>query len=344
LEEDKPEMSQEIPNILIAPEAQALLAAEVERGQAGRELTGGLLFGHPLDAGQRLVVSSVRLSDDVGFGRGDFSLDQTRTSRQLDQAQQLDPQANYCGVWYIHRTPNRDLVDEEWRQAQVMLEDPDFRFEDLVCIVLSYYYGKLNIYASSLSRLQAARGQAPTPTELRLTTDWLAGSEASSLKPDPPPTDWYKAPEIATRLAKERQRLGAKFRVEPALTPDGQMYLRLSPRQRFPNMSFYMALNHGFPDKAPHVFLLIGGKPHRLSSPLLGGWGANRWLVELADELVQWLAFSTNEYLEAAQKALQRGSEREAADLLRLVLAIEPRTPGAARLLARAEGHLTSPK
>jgi hypothetical protein len=310
----------------------------VNRGRSAGELTGGLLFGYPLDEHQRLVVSSIRLSSDVGFGRRDFSLDQTRTSRQLENAQSLDPQATYCGVWYLHWTPNQELIDEEWIQAQTLLEDPDFRFDDMVCLVLCFYYGELNIYASSFNRIQSSRGQSPTSTELRVTTEWLSAPTARQhAAPTPPPIDWYRAPDVATRLALEHQGLAEKYRIEPAVAPDMQMYFRLSPKRKYEKMSFYLAIGNGFPDRAPHVFLLIGGKPFRISCPLLGSWAANRSLVELADELVEWLAFSADEYRVAAEEAYRRGELSEAADLLRLVLAIKPRTPQAARLLARVE-------
>jgi hypothetical protein len=334
-------MSQDTPIVVISPEARAVLAAEVDRGGASGDLTGGLLFGHPLDENQRLVVSSVRLSADVGFGRRDFSLDQTRTSRQLDHARSLDPKAAYCGIWYIHRTPNRELADEEWVQTQTLLEDPDFRFEDLVCLVLCFYYAELKIYASSFNRHHSARGQAPAPTELRLTTDWLSPeTTAAATRPPPPPTDWYKSPDAAARLSQERERLTEKYRIEPALAPNGQMFFRLSPKHKCEKMSFYLACESGFPDKAPHVFLLVGGQPQRITSPGLVNWSATKWLAEVADELVEWLAISRDEYMAAAEKALNRGDYQKAADLLTVVLAIEPRTPGAARLLARAQAPL----
>jgi hypothetical protein len=99
--------------VLITPDAKAALETEVQRSGIASELTGGLLFGYPLDDLHRLVVSSVRLSDEVGFGQRDFSLDQTRTSRQLKHAQSLTPEAEYCGVWYIHRTLYQELTAEE---------------------------------------------------------------------------------------------------------------------------------------------------------------------------------------------------------------------------------------
>lgn len=331
---------QDTPIVLISPEARAALEAEVNRGGATGGLTGGLLFGHPLNGRQRLVVSSVRLSADVGFGDRSFSLDQTRTSRQLAHARSLDPQATYCGVWYLHRAPNRELNGDEWVQTQSLLEDPDFRFDDLVCLVLCFYHAELKIYASSFNRHHSARGQAPAPTELQLTTDWLetpttAGAPRPAARPSP--ADWFKSPRVAARLNQEHQRLAEKYRVEPALAPNGQMFFRLSPRFKYEKMSFYLASGPGFPDRAPHIFLLVGGKPCRITCPGLTNWSAEKWLVDLADELVEWLAFSLDEYLDKGEKALSRGEHQEAVDLLSLVLAIEPRLSRAARLLARAQ-------
>ena len=333
--------SGETPIILISPETRATLAAEVDRGGMTGELSGGLLIGHPLDGNQRLVVSSVRLSADVGFGRQDFSLDQTRTSQQLEHAQAIDPRATYCGVWYLHRTPNQELIAEEWTQAQATLEDPDFAFADLVCLVLCFYNGKLTLYASSFNRYHSSRGQIPAPTELQLTTDWFTTPAAATCpSASPAPTEWHDSPDIATRLNQENQRLAKAYKVEQALAPNGQMFFRVSPKHKYERLSFYLAAGQGFPEKAPHVFLLVGGKPYRISTPGLGSWSATSWLVELADELVRWLVFSTGDYMRAAQEAFNRGKFHEAADLLTVVLAIEPRTPGAARLLARAQAPL----
>jgi hypothetical protein len=82
---------------------------------------------------------------------------------------------------------------------------------------------------------------------------------------------------------------------------------------------------------------MVGGKPQRIVSPGLVNWSPDKWLAQLADELVEWLAFSLDEYLVKGEEALERGDHRQATDLLTLVLAIEPQTPGAARLLARAQ-------
>jgi hypothetical protein len=336
-------MSQPSHMVLISPEGRAaLLACGNQNGVTG-DLGGGLLFGYPLDQDQHLVISSIPLKSEVGFGRRDFSLDQTRTSRQLDEAQRLDPRATYSGVWYVHRTPQRELTRAESTQAQAMLEDPDFAFGELVCLVLCLYSGQATVYASCLNRHQAAHGQAPSPAELRLTTDWMFPPKTAATSPAA--TDsrhWYKSPEMAARLEQEHQTLAERYAMEPGLAADGQMFFRLSPRFKYQKMSFYLAVGQGFPEKAPHVYLLIGGRPQRIASPLLGSWTGQRRLVELADELVTWLAFSIDTYVEAAHNALNRQRYAEAADLLRLVLSIEPRTPNAARMLARAEAPLVS--
>jgi len=60
----------------------------------------------------------------------------------------------------------------------------------------------------------------------------------------------------------------------------------------------------------------------------------------MADELVSWLAWSLDQYVAAAEEALNRGDYQEAVDLLSVVLAIDPHTPRAARLLARAQAPL----
>ncbi len=331
-------MSQNTPIILILPEARAALAAEVKRSGMTGDLSGGLLFGYPLDETQRLIVSSTRLGAEVGFGRRDFSLDQTRTSRQLAHAQSLDPKATYCGIWFLHRTPNWELSDKEWVQTQTLLDDPDFAFDDLVCLVLCFYYAELEIYASCFNRYQSARGQAPTPTELRLTTETVFTPTAPTPGSPPAPSlDWYRAPEVAARLDQEHQRLATRYEVETALGANKQMFFRLSPKHKYEKLQFYIAVGDGFPENAPNVFLLVGGKPHRLSTPGVVSWSANKSLVDLADELVEWLVFSVGEYMRTAEEALTRERFEEAADWLRLVLAIEPRTPGAARLLAKAE-------
>ncbi|TEU15607.1 MAG: hypothetical protein E3J21_12775 [Anaerolineales bacterium] len=336
-------MSTDTPIVLITPDAKAALETEVKRGGSTGELTGGLLFGYPLDERHRLVISSVRPSGEVGFGQQNFALNQTRTSRQLKHARSLAPEATYCGVWYIHRTPIQELTDEEWMQAQSLLEDPDFRFKDLVCLVLCFYSGELNIYASSFDRYQSARGQPPTPTQLQLMTGPLPTQAADVTLPSAPPptpTNWLDSPGVAARLRMEHERLAQTYRAEPAMMPDGQMVFRLTPKDKHQKLAFYLACGSGFPKKAPWAFLLAGGKRHPLSSPGLVNWSEKQWLVEMADELMKWLNWSLDQFVPAAEEALNRGDYQEAADLLTVVLATDPRTPRAARLLARAQAPL----
>jgi len=335
-------MSTDPPVVLITPDAKAALEAEVKRGGSTGQLTGGLLFGHPSDEHHRLVVSSVRLSDEVGFGQRDFALNQTRTSRQLKHARSLTPEATYCGVWYIHRTPNQDLTNKEWLQAQSLLEDPDFRFKDLVCLVLCFYQAELKIYASSFDQYHSARSQSPTPTLLQLTTDSLPTQADAARPPTPPPapTNWLDSPDVAARLRLEHERLAQKYHVEPTLMPDGQMIFRLTPKGQHSKLAFYLACGPGFPKKGPWAFLLAGDRQHPLSSPGLVNWSERQWLVEMADELVSWLAWSLDQYVAAAEEALNREDYQEAADLLTMVLSIDPRTPRAARLLAQAQAPL----
>jgi hypothetical protein len=335
-------MSTDTPIVLITPDAKAALEAEVKRGGLTSELMGGLLFGYPLDERHRLVVSSVRLSEDVGFGQRDFALNQTRTSQQLKHAQSMAPEADYCGVWYIHRTPHQELTAEEWKQTQALLEDPDFRFKDLVCLVLCFYQAELNLYASSFDRYHSTRGQPPMPTQLQLMTDRLPTQADVTLPfaPPPPPTNWLDSPDVTERLRLEHERLAQKYHVEPALMPDGQMIFQLTPKVQYEKLAFYLACGPGFPDKGPWAFLLAGGKRHPLLSPSLVNWSEKQWLVEIADELVKWLAWSLDQYVATAEEALNRGDPQEAADLLTVVLTIDPRTPRAARLLARAQAPL----
>ena len=106
-------MNAEIPILMILPQVKAALEAEVERSSASASLVGGLLFGYPLDERRRLVVDWVRPRPEVRFGDKDFNLDQSRTSQQLDRARKLASAAHYCGVWYVHRTPDKALTDEE---------------------------------------------------------------------------------------------------------------------------------------------------------------------------------------------------------------------------------------
>jgi hypothetical protein len=328
--------------VLITPDAKAALEAQVHRSSITGGLTGGLLFGYPLDERHRLVVSSVRLSAEIGFGQRDFALNQTRTSGQLKQARSLAPEATYCGVWYIHRTPHQELTAEEWKQTQNLLEDPDFRFKDLVCLVLCFYRAELKIYASSFNQYQSVCGQSPTPTQLQLTTDSLPTQTDVTTPPVPPPspTKWYESPEVAARLRLEHERLAQKYHIEPMLMPNGQMIFRLMPKGKHEKLVFYLACGPGFPDKGPWPFLLAGDRRHPLLSPGLVNWSEKQWLVEMADALVSWLAWSLDQYVIAAEEALSRGDYREATDLLTVVLAIDPHTPRAARLLARAQAPL----
>ena len=163
---------------------------------------------------------------------------------------------------------------------------------------------------------------------------------APSGQPSAAPSPWYNAPDVAARLAQERERLAVDYQLEQAVAPSGQVFFRLWPKRRHEKLSFYVGVEEGFPGKAPAVFLLVAGKPYRISAPSLGSWSGERRLAELADDVVQWLVFGLEDYLEAAKQALERGAHAEAADLLSVVLAIEPRMPGAARLLAKAQAAL----
>jgi hypothetical protein len=337
-------MSTEPPVVYILPQVKADLEAEVGRAGVSSGLSGGLLFGHPLDERRRLVVGWARPRLEVRFGEKDFCLDQSRTSQQLDQARQLAPEAHYCGVWYIHRTPDSELSDEEWVQTQSVLEDPDFRFEDLVCLVICLYFGDLTFYASSFDKYHSARGQAPAPTHLFSVTDALPASpqvsKAPPSVPEPVLTNWYRSPDVAERLNLEHERLKERYHVEASLTADERMTFQLMPKSGYGKLVFYLACGDGFPDGGPTAFLSAGGKQHPLFSPGLNDWSAEHWLVEVADDMIEWLVWSLSETLGAAEEALNRGDYQEAADLLTVVLSINPRTPRAARLLAQAQAPL----
>ncbi len=331
-------MTKDTPIIVITPQAQADLEEQVDRGGTGGELYGGLLFGYAPDQQHRLVLSSTRLGSEVGFGQADFSLNQTRTSRQLDHARSLNPQATYCGIWYIHRTPNQEMTPEEWRQTQTLLEDPDFPFKDLACIMLCFYYAELKIYASSFNNIHSARGMSPAPTQLRLTTE-TPGAQPSAA-PVPDPAAWYKAPNAAARLSQERELLEQKYQIEPSIASDGQVYLKLTPKHKYETLSFYLACGPGFPRQAPRAFMLAGKRPYPLSSLGLNNWTERQNLAAVADELLEWLAFAPDEYIAAAEQAISDGDYATATDLLLLVLKIEPRTARAPRLLAQAQAAL----
>jgi len=138
----------------------------------------------------------------------------------------------------------------------------------------------------------------------------------------------------------EHELLAQKYQVEPTLMPNGQMIFRLTPKGDHEKLVFYLACGPGFPEKAPWAFLLAGARQHPLSSPGLVNWSAKQWLVEMADELVKWLAWSLDQHVATAEEAMSRGDYREAADLLTMVLSTDPRTPRAAHLLARVQALL----
>lgn len=331
-----------LPIVLITPEANAALEAEAERAGGSSGLTGGLLLGSHLDERRRLVIGSIRLRPEVSFGEKDFSLDQSRTSQQVADAQKQYPEAHYCGVWYVHRTPTGELTDDEWMTAQGVLEDPDFRFKDLVCLVVCLYGGKLNTYALSFNRYHSARGQLPVPTVLKVTGEAEpARQRADAAAPLPPsPLDWYKTAEAVARLEEERARLLEGYAVESAVASDGKVVFRLMPKGEHQDMVFYLACESGFPTKPPIAFLVVRGDRYPLLSPTLNEWSTDKRMVDVADDLVRWQVALLDQQVQAAQRALDAGDARKASDLLAMVLLIDPRKAGVARLLARAESAM----
>jgi hypothetical protein len=219
-----------------------------------------------------------------------------------------------------------------------LLEDPDFAFQDLVCLMLCFYYGELKIHASSFNKIHSARGMSPDPTQLRLTTE--TSSAAQLTDPGPDPAEWYKDPAAAARLSQERALLEQKYQVEPSIASGGRVYLRLTPRHKYETVSFYLACESGFPRQAPRAFMLAGEKPYPLSCLSLSNWSERQTLVAVADELLEWLAFAPDEYIASAEQAMSAGDYTTAVDLLMLVLKIEPRTARAPRLLAQAQAAL----
>jgi hypothetical protein len=334
-------MTTELPVVLITAEAKAALEAKAKTPGIAGDILGGLLFGWPLDERRRLIVGSVRPRPEVGFGRKDFCLDQSRTLEQLAQVRKRHPETQYCGVWYVHHTPTGELTDEEWVTAKGVLEDPDYAFKDLVCLVVCLYAGELNTYALIFSLHHSVRGQLPVPTVLRMAPESYPAPAQPSAPPPPDslplPADWYKSPEVAKRLNLEHQQLLQKYRVEVARTPERQVVFRLMPKSKHEDMVFYVACEPGFPGKAPVAFLSLRGDRYPLLSPALSEWAAEGSLVELADDLVDWQVALLDQQIAAAEEALERGDRREASDLLAMVLLIDPRKAGAAHLLTRVQ-------
>ena len=118
------------------------------------------------------------------------------------------------------------------------------------------------------------------------------------------------------------------------------MVFRLMPHGEHQDMVFYLACESGFPDKAPLAFLVVRGDRYPLLSPALNEWSADKWLSEVADDLVRWQVALLDQQVQAAQAALEAGDARKASDLLAMVLLIDPRKAGVARLLARAESMM----
>jgi len=135
----------------------------------------------------------------------------------------------------------------------------------------------------------------------------------------------------------EHKWLVQRYSVESSVTPDGKVVFRLMPKNEYQDMVFYLACGPGFPVKAPVAFLVVRGDRYPLLSPALNEWTADKWLYEVADDLVVWQVKLLDQQVAAAQEAIGQGNCKEASDRLAMVLLINPRMPGAARLLAQAE-------
>jgi Arc/MetJ-type ribon-helix-helix transcriptional regulator len=132
-----------------------------------------------------------------------------------------------------------------------------------------------------------------------------------------------------------------RYRVESSVVPDGQVVFRLMPRDEHKDVVFYLACGPGFPDKAPVAFLVVRGDRYPLLSPALDEWTADKWLYEVGDDLVKWQVKLLDQQVAAAEEAIEQGNYKDASDRLAMVLLINPRMPGAARLLARAESEMS---
>jgi Arc/MetJ-type ribon-helix-helix transcriptional regulator len=181
---------------------------------------------------------------------------------------------------------------------------------------------------------------------IKLTTEEYSKEpqpESARPTPAPPPPDpknWYKHPEIAKRLEVEHKWLVQRYRVESSAAPDGKVVFRLMPKGEYQDVVFYLACGPGFPVKAPVAFLVVRGDRYPLLSPALNEWTEDKWLYEVADDLVKWQVKLLDQQVAAAKEAVEQGNYKDASDRLAMVLLINPRMPGAARLLARAESEM----
>jgi hypothetical protein len=65
-------------------------------------------------------------------------------------------------------------------------------------------------------------------------------------------------------------------------------------------------------------------------------------MCDVADDLVRWQVALLDQQVEAARGALDAGDPHKASDLLAMVLLIDPRKAGVARLLAQAESMMAA--
>ncbi|MFL7794903.1 MAG: hypothetical protein AB8I69_22360, partial [Anaerolineae bacterium] len=165
-------------------------------------------------------------------------------------------------------------------------------------------------------------------------------AQAYSTSPPPDPKNWYKDAETAKRFEMEHKWLTQKYRVESSVTPDGKVIFRLMPQDEYRDMVFYLACGPGFPKEAPVAFLVVRGDRYPLLSPALNEWTEDNWLYEMANDLVKWQIKLLDQQVAAAEAAINRGDCKAASDRLAMVLLINPRMPGVARLLARAESMM----
>jgi hypothetical protein len=275
--------------VCISPETGSGLALEARRS-AGDSVAGGLLFGYPVCECYRQVVGYTQLRPEVLMGKG-FSLDQSQPSRQLVLACQSDPQAQYCGAWTIHHTPEQEPTEREWVQARSVLEDPGYHFDDLVCLVLCSYAGELQYHAWILTREHAATGRPPEPANLLQASPQPGRAFPSSATPaSPAPAEWYKSPDMARRLYLESLQLAQRYRVKMTADAGAQeVVFHLTPGNGGGGQSLCVACGPDFPRTGPVVF--VTDEDEEKGRRLLYVPGSGDWLASyrLLDVTEHWL-------------------------------------------------------
>lgn len=275
--------------VSISPETESGLELEARRS-AGDGIAGGLLFGYPVCECYRRVVGYARLRPEVLTSDG-FSLDRSHTAQHLESARQSDPQAQYCGIWTIHHTPEQELTEEEWVRARSVLEDPGYRFDDLVCLVVCSYAGELQYHTWVLTREHSATGRPPEPASLLQVSAWTGRSFPSPATPaSTAPAEWYKSPDMARRLYMESLQLAQRYRVKMTADASAQeVVFHLTPGNEQGGQSLCVACGPDFPRTGPVVF--VTDEDEERGRRLLYVPGSGDWLASyrLVDVTEHWL-------------------------------------------------------